>query len=81
MTYARLQPGEGWDACMLLDYNSLLLAIGFSAACLSLTLFGTWMAARSDRFLLTWAVSVLVGWSRSLRTTPISQGPEWRSAC
>lgn len=45
---------------MLLDYNSLLLAVGFSAACLSLTLFGTWMAARSDRFLLTWAISVLV---------------------
>ena len=45
---------------MLLDYNSLLLAVGFSAACLSLTLFGTWLAARSDRFLLTWAVSVLV---------------------
>ncbi|TIP36502.1 MAG: GGDEF domain-containing protein, partial [Mesorhizobium sp.] len=45
---------------MLPDYNSLLLAVGFSAACLSLTLFGTWMAARSDRFLLTWAVSVLV---------------------
>ena len=45
---------------MLLDYNSLLLAVGFSAACLSLTLFGTWLTARSDRFLLTWAVSVLV---------------------
>ncbi|WP_217574632.1 GGDEF domain-containing protein [Mesorhizobium sp. GbtcB19] len=45
---------------MLLDYNSLLLAVGFSAACLSLTLFGTWLAARSDRFLLTWAISVLV---------------------
>ncbi|MBZ9819846.1 GGDEF domain-containing protein [Mesorhizobium sp. CA4] len=45
---------------MLLDYNSLLLAVGFSAACLSLTLFGTWLTARSDRFLLTWATSVLV---------------------
>ncbi|MBZ9864060.1 GGDEF domain-containing protein [Mesorhizobium sp. CA15] len=45
---------------MLLDYNSLLLAVGFSAACLSLTLFGTWLTARSDRFLLTWAISVLV---------------------
>ncbi|MDX8525000.1 GGDEF domain-containing protein [Mesorhizobium sp. MSK_1335] len=44
---------------MLLDYNSLLLAVGFSAACLSLTLFGTWLTARSDRFLLTWAISVL----------------------
>ncbi|RWL43833.1 MAG: GGDEF domain-containing protein [Mesorhizobium sp.] len=45
---------------MLLDYNSLLLAVGFSAACLRLTLFGTWLAARSDKFLLTWAISVLV---------------------
>lgn len=36
---------------MLLDYNSLLLAVGFSAACLSLTLFGTWLTARSDKFL------------------------------
>lgn len=45
---------------MPLDYNSLLLAVGFSAACLSLTLFGTWLTARSDRFLLTWSISVLV---------------------
>ena len=45
---------------MLLDYNSLLLAVGFSAACLSLTLFGTWLTARSERFLLTWSVGVLV---------------------
>jgi diguanylate cyclase (GGDEF)-like protein len=59
--YARLRkPGAGKDECMLLDYNSLLLAVGFSAACLSLTLFGTWLTARSDRFLLTWAISVLV---------------------
>jgi len=41
---------------MLLDYNSLLLAIGFSAACLAITLFVSWLAARSDGFLLTWAV-------------------------
>lgn len=45
---------------MLLDYNSMLLAVGFSAACLSMTLFGTWLTARSDSFLLTWAISVLV---------------------
>ena len=45
---------------MSLDYNSLLLAVGFSAACLSLTLFGIWLTARSDKFLLTWAVSVLL---------------------
>ena len=45
---------------MLLDYKSLLLAVGFSAACLSLTLFGTWLTARTERFLLTWSVSVVV---------------------
>ncbi|MER8462846.1 GGDEF domain-containing protein [Mesorhizobium sp. M1396] len=45
---------------MSLDYNSLLLAVGFSAACLSLTLFGIWLTARSEKFLLTWAASVLL---------------------
>jgi diguanylate cyclase (GGDEF)-like protein len=44
---------------MSLDYTSLLLAVGFSAACLSLTLFGTWLTARSEKFLLTWAISLL----------------------
>jgi diguanylate cyclase (GGDEF)-like protein len=41
---------------MPLDYNSLLLAIGFAGACLSVTMFGAWLSARSERFLLTWAV-------------------------
>ena len=45
---------------MSLDYSSLLLAVGFSAACLGLTLFGIWLTARSEKFLLTWAVSVLL---------------------
>ncbi|CCV14114.1 GGDEF domain-containing protein [Mesorhizobium sp. STM 4661] len=45
---------------MSLDYNSLLLAIGFSAACLSLTLFGIWLTARTEKFLLTWAISALL---------------------
>ena len=44
---------------MSLDYTSLLLAVGFSAACLSLTLFGMWLTARSEKFLLTWAISLL----------------------
>jgi len=44
---------------MSLDYTSLLLAVGFSAACLSLTLFGMWLTARSERFLLTWAISLV----------------------
>jgi diguanylate cyclase (GGDEF)-like protein len=41
---------------MVLDYNSLLLAIGFSAACLSITLLATWLSARTEGFILTWAV-------------------------
>lgn len=45
---------------MSLDYNSLLLAVGFSAACLSLTLFGIWLTARTEKFLLTWAISALL---------------------
>ncbi|WP_421912911.1 GGDEF domain-containing protein [Mesorhizobium sp.] len=45
---------------MSLDYTSLLLAVGFSAACLGLTLFGMWLTARSERFLLTWAISLLL---------------------
>jgi len=45
---------------MSLDYNSLLVAIGFAAACLSVTLFATWLSARSERFLLTWAAGTLL---------------------
>jgi diguanylate cyclase (GGDEF)-like protein len=44
---------------MSLDYTSLLLAVGFSAACLGLTLFGMWLTARSEKFLLVWAISLL----------------------
>ncbi|UCI17177.1 GGDEF domain-containing protein [Mesorhizobium sp. B2-1-8] len=44
---------------MSLDYTSLLLAVGFSAACLSLTLFGMWLTARTEKFLLTWAISLV----------------------
>jgi diguanylate cyclase (GGDEF)-like protein len=45
---------------MIVDYNSLLLAIGFSGAGLSLAFFGTWLTARTDSFLLTWSVGVLL---------------------
>ncbi|TIX99633.1 MAG: GGDEF domain-containing protein, partial [Mesorhizobium sp.] len=45
---------------MSLDYHSLLLAVGFSAACLSLTLFGIWLTARTEKFLLTWSISALL---------------------
>ncbi len=43
---------------MPLDYNSLLLAVGFAGAGLAVTMFGAWLAARTDGFLLTWAIGV-----------------------
>src|SRR5215470_7369672 len=43
---------------MPLDYNSLLLAVGFAGVGLAVTLFGSWLSARSDGFLLTWALGV-----------------------
>lgn len=42
---------------MLLDYSSLLAAIGFSAFCLASILFTSWLSSRSDSFLLTIAVA------------------------
>lgn len=45
---------------MPLDYNSLLIAIAFAAACLGVTMFAAWLAARSEKFLLTWAVGALL---------------------
>ena len=38
---------------MMLDYNSLLLALGCSAICMMVTLLGTWFSRRTDSFLLT----------------------------
>ncbi len=43
---------------MMLDYQSLLLALGVSAACLMVTLFGTWFSRRTDSFLLTLVISL-----------------------
>jgi diguanylate cyclase (GGDEF)-like protein len=43
---------------MLLDYTSLLLAAGFSAAALALTLVATWLSSRAEAFLLTWAIGI-----------------------
>lgn len=43
---------------MMLDYPSLLLALGVSAACLMVTLFGTWYSRRTDSFLLTLVISL-----------------------
>lgn len=42
----------------MLDYHSLLLALGVSAACLMVTLFGTWFSRRTDSFLLTLVIAL-----------------------
>ena len=52
---------------MLFDYNSLLLAIGFAGACLTITLFATWLSARSEGFLLTWSIGGLLNRRQRLR--------------
>ena len=43
---------------MMLDYHSLLLALGVSAACLMVTLSSTWFSRRTDSFLLTLVVAL-----------------------
>lgn len=43
---------------MPLDYNSLLLAIGFAGAGLAISMFGSWLTARTEGFLLTWSIGV-----------------------
>lgn len=40
------------------DYKTLLLAIGLSGMCLAATLFATWLSARIERFLLSWAAGI-----------------------
>jgi diguanylate cyclase (GGDEF)-like protein len=57
---------------MLFNYSSLMLAVAFSGAALSATLFASWCSWRSENFLLTWAVGaifiVLSAWGFSLYT-------------
>jgi diguanylate cyclase (GGDEF)-like protein len=43
---------------MLLDQISLLTAIGFSSAALTLTLLISWSSSRSDSYLLSWAAGL-----------------------
>jgi diguanylate cyclase (GGDEF)-like protein len=43
---------------MPLDYNSLLIALGFSGGCLFLMLLVNWLAARAEEIMLGWAISV-----------------------
>ncbi|MFC5067553.1 GGDEF domain-containing protein [Flaviflagellibacter deserti] len=44
---------------MLVDHSSLMLAIAFSGAALSITLFASWLSSRTESFLLTWAAGTL----------------------
>jgi diguanylate cyclase (GGDEF)-like protein len=41
---------------IVLDYNSLLVALGFCSAGLALTFFISWFVSRTDRVLMTWAI-------------------------
>ncbi len=41
---------------ILLDYNSLLIALSFCCAGLTLTFFVSWFVSRADRVLRTWAI-------------------------
>ena len=54
VTPAYLRP----DPPMLLDPISLLTAIGFSSAALTLTLLVSWFGARTDHYLLSWAAGM-----------------------
>lgn len=45
---------------MMLDYNSLLLALGVSAACLAVTLMGGWLVRRAETVLLTATIGLVL---------------------
>ncbi|MCZ7451322.1 GGDEF domain-containing protein [Agrobacterium rhizogenes] len=45
---------------MTLDYNSLLMALAVSAACLGVTLLGSWFARRSETFLLSCTLGLVL---------------------
>ncbi|MDC9808552.1 MULTISPECIES: GGDEF domain-containing protein [Rhizobium] len=45
---------------MTLDYNSLLLALGVSTACLAVTLMGSWIVRRAETVLLTATVGLVL---------------------
>jgi len=44
---------------MSLDYSTILISVGFSAAGLALAVLGGWLLVRSERFMLTWAVALV----------------------
>lgn len=44
---------------MMLDYNSLLMALGVSSSCLAVTLMGSWLSRRPETFLLTCTIGLM----------------------
>lgn len=42
------------------QYDTLLFAIGLSSLGLAAAMFGTWLTRRSERFMLTWTVGVVL---------------------
>lgn len=44
---------------MLLNHSTLMLAIAFSGAAISITLIASWLSSRSENFLLTWAIGAI----------------------
>ncbi len=67
---------------MNLDYNSLLLSLGFAAAGLSAAMLIMWLSARQERFMLTWAVGVMCVMGSILAYSLYVQTPLvlWRTA-
>jgi diguanylate cyclase (GGDEF)-like protein len=45
---------------MMLDYNSLLIALGVSSSCLAMTLLGSWLTRRPETFLLTCTIGLML---------------------
>src|SRR5262245_39393417 len=45
---------------IVIDYNSLLVALSFCSAGLAFTFFVSWLVSRSDRVLMTWAIGALL---------------------
>ena len=45
---------------MMLDYHSLLIALAVSATCLGVTLLGSWFARRSETFLLSCTLGLVL---------------------
>lgn len=45
---------------IVIDYNSLLVALSFCSAGLAFTFFVSWLVSRSDRVLMSWAFGALL---------------------